>query len=129
MPVDITYLSDGGVYLYGSGCLTYSDIVDANNVLYATPDKIKGLAYQLCDYSDVTEVNLTSKEIEKLALQDSKAAMLNPAMLIAVVGNQDLVYGLLRMWEAYATSPSFETNAFRTVEDAKTWISEKANLE
>jgi len=38
-----------------------------------------------------------------------------------------MIFGLVRMWEAKAYSPSFETKVFRKLEDAQEWINTKSH--
>lgn len=122
MPIDITYRDDGGVVLKGRGVLSGDDVSKANKVLYETPDKIRALAYQLCDYSETEGLEMTSEWVARLAAEDKRAAGLNPSMLIAVVGKTELAYGLLRMWQVYAEPPALKTAVFRSVREAMDWI-------
>ncbi len=124
MPIDVTFLDDGGVVFKGSGCVTFDDVANANHRIYASPDQIRKIAYQICDYSDATDIDLSAEQVRTLALQDADAARANPAMLLAVVGQQDFVFGMLRMWELYAEPSSVRTRVCRTVDEARRWIAE-----
>lgn len=129
MPITITYLEDNGVFLRGHGRISFDDVLELNSIRYASPAMIKNLRYQLCDLSDVTEIALNSQEVAKVAWLDVEAAKHNPEMLMAVVGEQDLVFGLIRMWELYAESIHVKSGSFRTVEDARKWLNESQTLE
>ena len=109
----------------GKGTLAASDVSGVNEVIYETEQKIKNITYQLCDYTEVDDVNISAEEVRMLSAQDVTAAKINPKMIIAVVGEKDLTFGLLRMWEIYADEHPFETHVFRTIEEAKLWISDK----
>ncbi len=125
MPIELAYLEDNGVLLSGFGILTAYDIKEVNNTLYETPQKIQKITYQLCDFTRVTQVEISSEEIGAIAEQDAKAGEINPNMFIAVVGEEDLVFGLSRMWETLADTIPFEKHVFRQMEDAQKWIAEK----
>ena len=125
MPVKISYLKDHGVVVKGSGFVTWKDIYHANETLYDTADKIKSIYYQIADFSNVTGTDITSEQVKILAEQDARAAKVNPNLIVAVVGADDLVYGLARMWEAYAGEVSFETGVFRDIDAARQWIADK----
>jgi len=46
-------------------------------------------------------------------------------MFIALVAKEDFLFGLARMWEAFAYKPPFETMVFKKMDDAQQWIREK----
>lgn len=125
MPIKLSFIENNGILLKGSGVLTSNDISTVNKVIYESADKIRKIAYQLCDYTEIDQIDISSDEIRMLASQDENAAKINPKMIIAVVGKEDIVFGLSRMWQAYTDETSFETNVFRNIEDARKWISEK----
>lgn len=125
MPVEYSYIENGGIFLKGKGILIARDVTNVNNIIYETPQKIKNIVYQLCDYTEVEEINISSDEVRDLANQDIEAAKINPNMLIAIVGKKDVIFGLLRMWEIYTEQTSFEKGVFREIEDAKNWIAKK----
>ena len=127
MSSKIIYLEDNGVILEFSGILNWKDIYDANEKIYTTPEQIRSIHYQIADFTDVETTDITSAQVQKLAEQDSSAAKINPDMILAIVGSDDLVYGLARMWEAYASEVSFEKAVFRQLEDAKKWINQKVS--
>ncbi len=51
-------------------------------------------------------------------------------MLIAVVGEQDVIYGLARAWETHVADGPGNTQVFRTVGEAKLWLArgQKRNM-
>ena len=125
MPVTVTYIKNGGVLLKGEGVVSGTDIKQANNEIYTSPENLKKIRYQLCDYRKVSELLVSNEDIEVLSKQDDNAAKINPGMFIALVGELDLIYGLIRMWEAHTFASPFESMAFRNIEDAEKWIDEK----
>ena len=129
MPIKLSYTKDGGILAVGSGILTGQEVKDVNAEVYKTPQMIKAIAYQLVDFSEVTKLEATASEVEDLARQDEEAARINPDMFIALVGKDDLIYGMSRMWEGLASSAPIETMVFRKLGDAKKWIKEKLNKE
>ena len=125
MPISITYLEDGGIIAKGEGIVTGSEIKEINDTIYESPEKIKKIVYQICDWTNVSDVSISTPEIEAIASQDKQAADINPNMFIALVTKKDFFFGLARMWEAFAYSSPIETGIFRKMEDAQQWISEK----
>ena len=125
MPMSTDYIGDGGIISRGEGVVTGSEIKEVNDIIYESPEKIKNIVYQICDLTNVSNISLSNSEIEEIAEQDSKAFQINPNMFIAIVADDDLIYGLSRMWEALAYDYPFESTVFRTMDDAQQWIREK----
>ena len=98
MPLKITYIKNGGVLLKGEGVVSGSEIIQANESLYSSPEITQKIKYQLCDFTNVSSFLVSNEDILLLANQDETAAQVNPNMFIALVGAQDLIYGLIRMW-------------------------------
>ncbi len=93
-----------------------------NLALYSSHEKIRSISYQISDYSAVDRVEISAEEVLHLSQADQEAARINPDMLVAVVGKQDLMFGLLRMWELYAGASKMQACVFRDVEQARDWI-------
>ena len=129
MPIRIYFREDGGVVAEITGKVEEKDLVRMNEALYDTPEHIQAIRYQICDLSGVTDVDVPSIEVAQLAKQDTQAAGANPSMLIALVAGRDLTYGLARMWETYASSPTLETMVFRSRPEAEEWIRAKLRAE
>jgi hypothetical protein len=125
MPINIAYMEDGGIMATGEGVVTGSEIKEVNNTIYESPEKIQKIAYQLCDFSNISGASASTFEIEQIASQDKKASEINPNMLVAIVVGEDLSYGLSRMWESFSYGSTLETMVFRKVEDAQQWIREE----
>lgn len=124
MPIKLEYLPNGGVLLKGEGTVTFKNIKEINDKIYGTKDKILNLSYQVCDFSNVTGIPLSSDEVKTLAEQDKYAAKINPYMIIATVGEIDVIYGLARMWQAYTDGSPIKTKVFRKMPDAQRWIAD-----
>ena len=122
MPVTYEYIENGGVLLVGTGTVVAADIIDVNKSIYASPEMIKKIRYQIGDYTAVESMQISSREIEAIADQDKRAADVNPTMLISIAAKKDLSFGLSRVWEAYTNGAPFRTGIFRTVEDCREWI-------
>ena len=125
MPIELTYTEDNGIILKGRGVITGTEITEANKKIYATPELIKNIAYQIGDFTEIEGLDISSDYVRKLAEEDKRAAQINPKILMAVVGEKDLIYGLLRMWQAYVDDPPFESELFRNIKDAEDWIASK----
>lgn len=125
MPMKLFYRDDGGVMVTGEGVITGKDIKDLNRQLYESPQKIKDIKYQICDFSQVEGFDLSTQDVRDIAQQDNYASGINPNMIIALVGSKDIAFGLSRMWEFFTTSSPLESMVFRKLEPAEKWIKEK----
>ena len=126
MPMKFTYIGNNGILAKGIGSVTRDEISEVNRHIYESPQKIQAIKFQICDFTEVNEFDLSAQDIKVLAAQDVSAAKINPKMIIAVVGEKDLIFGLSRMWEVYADeSTGLETCVFRSINDANVWIEAK----
>ena len=121
MPIRIFYHENGGILAKGEGIVTGREIEETNDQLYETKEKIEKILYQIIDYTGVEKFSVSNAEIDILASQDRKAYEINPSMLIAIVSEQDLIFGFSRMWEAKVYDPSFQTKVFRKFRTPDLW--------
>jgi hypothetical protein len=124
MPIHIQYLEDQGVVFKGEGVVTFEDFKGANALIYSSKKKIEEISYQIIDLETIDKMDLSNDELEQLAHRDQYTFGVNPNMRIAVVGPEDLTFGLARVWEAYAcqlNSPR-TCEIFRNHDEALKWI-------
>jgi hypothetical protein len=122
MPVKIESISGRYVVVSTEGLTTGAEILDASERLYAQGNFPDSCRRQLRDHSHASRVDITPEQIRRLAGRDRAAATELPSIRIAVVGPQDVMFGLSRMWQAYVTSPHVETMVFRDKGSALKWL-------
>lgn len=125
MPFSIKRNNDGGLIASATGVITYSDIALLKASLYQSATDVKNTHYQILDYSNVSELDLSHEDIWQIALQDKAALQVNPHMLIAIVSNKDVIYGLSRMWSAYTETSPLNTGVYRNIDAAQEWIMQR----
>ena len=125
MPVNIIHIEDGGIIFKCEAVVTGQELKETNKMIYKSTDDIKKILYQIVDTIDASDVSVSRDEMEGIAMLDKKAFEINPHMLIALVANNDLYFGLCRMWESFATDLPTKTMVFRKMEDAQQWIREE----
>lgn len=81
--------------------------------------------YSLTDYTGLTEVNVSSKAIKEVAALTREAIEADPGCVTAIVANEDLIFGMVRMWEIQATDSDSLIMVFRKREEAEEWIRHK----
>jgi len=88
-------------------------------------EKFKKYRYSLSDYTATTEFDVSNESVELIAKYCQKASIVNPEAVVAIVANQDLIYGLARMWEMLSYKTEWEKMVLRNREDAEAWIKER----
>lgn len=126
MPVHTDLTSDRlGVFVTCSGLVTGEDLVDANaNVVSCV-----NCRYQLWDFSAVSRIMVSADAIHRLALQDADIPEWSALEKIAVVGADESVEELTRIYELYSSAwvgrrRAYEVRRFSTREAAERWLME-----
>ena len=118
MPVDYRIDKQNAVVLTTArGVLTVDDIMAFRRRLDANPDFSPDMK-QLIQLLGVTEVNVTKSEWRTLAKTDP----FMPGALRALVGDQDITFGILRMYEMMTDRPGISVHVFRDMEAAREWL-------
>ncbi len=118
MPVDYQIDRQNAVVLATArGVLAADDIMALRRRLAADPDFSPDMK-QLIDLLGVTEVKLRSKDLRFLASFDP----FGPGARRAFVGDQDITFGVLRMYEVLAERPGTSVHVFRDMEAAREWL-------
>ena len=127
MPMEITDLDGGrGNLISGTGVVTEEEYVETfKRHLSQNLDKFKRYRYSICDYTNVTDTNVSTAAITLISNLCEKAAAVNPAAVVAVVASQDWIYGLARMGQSLMYGVGWEQMAFRCRVDAEVWVKER----
>ena len=125
MSMNVTYRDDGGIVVKAEGVLSPREVFELNEKIYASPEDVRKISYQLCDFSGVTDFEGSTQELAFIAKQDKSAAELNPNMLLVLVSGSDLSYGMLRMWQAFTEDSRVESKVCRSMEEAEEWLARR----
>jgi hypothetical protein len=128
MPIEIKYLDAGsGALFRGSGTVTGDDILSANMEMFSTPEKTQRYRYGLVDWTDVTEHNVTTSDLQRAAVQNKNASKYLPELFIAIVADKDLEFGFSRIFAVFveANNLDWEVMVFRSREGAEEWLRRK----
>ena len=122
MPVKNDFL-ETGVIVWHWAVVTGEELLQSNNAIYEHKfeDKFK---FQLLDTTRITELKVTTKEIERLAKTDAAMTVDQPQVAV-IVAETDFIYGMGRMWTALAESDTFETAVVRTMGEAIEYLQKK----
>jgi len=127
MPIEIKDVDGGrGNVITASGFLRDEEYIETlKRHLSQDKEKFKKYRYSLADYRAVTEVEISTPAIQLVASLCKAAAFVNPDVVVAVVAESDLKFGLSRMWEMLCEGIPWETSVFKSYEDAEKWIAER----
>ena len=81
----------------------------------------------LWDLSDITEIQLTSEQVERIVSLSQRFNSSRSKGKTAFVAQKDIVYGLSRMFNTLGeiSGAPFQRWAFRSMEEAYQWLSEE----
>jgi hypothetical protein len=120
------FIDDGrGMIHTGEGVLTGEDLIAGSMRLRAEMKRGGRVEYAMSDLSAVTEMRATPDDLRQLAEAQLVTAQILPKALAAVVAPHDHVFGMARMWEAYADATGWETRVFRDRASADRWLEEQ----
>ena len=89
-----------------------------------TPNENECQAYRYCilSFTAASSIDLSTYSLHRLSSWCEKIAAHTPGMLVAIVSDQDLTFGLARMWESFMTGCTWKIGVFRRSLDARLWI-------
>lgn len=127
MPFEVRDSDDGvGTIITGSGVVTEIEYVDTlKKHLTQNKANLKRYKYSLADYTAVTDVAVSYDAIKMIADLCIRTSIDNPGVVVAVVSNQALTYGLSRMSQMLMDETGWEHMVFHNREEAESWIKER----
>lgn len=101
---------------------TYDDLMTVIEQFYAG----KITRNVLWDFSEITDVGLTSKDIEKLAEYSPRYEKVRPNGRTALVASSNAAYGMARMFSIFGEVRNlpYPVMTFRTLPEAYAWLEE-----
>jgi hypothetical protein len=93
-----THWEDRGIRWVFTGVLTNEELLNANLDIYDDP-RFMEMRYQVVDFLQVTNFNVTPEVVREIGILDEKASQRNPDVKVAVIATNLFHKGLTRMWE------------------------------
>lgn len=126
MPITIKELDGGiGVLISGRGVIRDSEYVSVIEAHLCNKELLRKCRYNISDFSDVTEVLVGAEALERVVEMCKPIAADYPKAILAQIGQQDIIYGLQRMWQTYADDLPWEVETFRDRKSAEKWVKAK----
>jgi len=99
------------------GRVTDDDLLEGQQWMFLDP-LFTGHYSRLVDATEVTDFAVSAETVRTVAIAAVKRGLRKAAL---ISNDTDLVYGLMRMYQAY-TSPPAEVAVFRNMEDGLQWL-------
>lgn len=109
----------------GSGRLTGHEIIGAKQALLTTEDQVRLVHAFLVNLANVDALEISGDEMRQIIGLDVQLSALAPHAAVAIVAPRDHVFGLARMWEAYADTVGWVTAVFRSPAEANAWLEQR----
>lgn len=123
MPIEHSIAHDKYIVFQATDEVTGAEIINANRWLYSPEFSNRNLArFQLWDFSLATLIIVDIDRVLAMAQQDKQAAQSLEQLVIACVAPDDLIYGLSRMWQAFADDEAIDAHVFRDLDSAEQWM-------
>lgn len=128
MPVTIKDTDNGqGNFIEGKGSIIGKEYLSVMRThLSQDAASFNRYRYSLVDFTEVAEIHFSNTEMDKLVWLCQEAAKINPNPLVAIVAENDVLFGLSRMYEALLAGSDWEIMVFRTIPEAENWIHARA---
>jgi len=122
MPVKTEYRKNG-VILWHEDIVTGEQLIAVNKEIYSHEFQ-EDFQFQLLVLTDVTEFNVSSRDMKTLADMDTKAER-DCKQYACVVARDDFLFGMSRMWNIQADEENFESRVVREIDEALSWLNSK----
>jgi hypothetical protein len=103
------------------GVVTDEEVINRQREMFEDPQYVGDYPHVI-DLSEVTDLQLSSDVIRRLAQNACERGM-TKAAIIATKEEKEVVFGLSRMYEAYACEA--EVEIFSTRDEALVWLSRR----
>ena len=127
MPIEIKYSDSGtGTIVTGSGKITDEEYISFyRKHLSKDGESLHKYKYNLTDWSDVANVEISIDAITEIAFLSKEAAEIDPGCVTAIVATKELLFGLSRMWETQSSNSESTVRVFWDRAAAEDWIRQK----
>lgn len=104
-----------------TGILTDGELLEHKQKIVKDPDFRPGMR-ELSDARNVERLDITSEGVQRFVAQDADDALLLRNHRIAIVAQEDVVFGMARMYGMMTEKYLGDVMVFRDMKDAMNWI-------
>jgi len=124
VPYSTEFVEDGVIHL-GTGVVEGAEIIAAAVEEHRIDDRARRLKFGLVDLTDVTDLRVTSEQVRRVAEENLMLSKLAPGAVVAVVAPSDLMFGMARMWQAFASRTEWQIQIVRSRAAATAWLRDR----
>ena len=95
---------------------------------FSDEQTIRNYKYGLNDFTKVEKFNITSNQLFSLAKLHIKASKINQNLIVGFAINKSFLYGIVRIWMAYAVTTGWRINIERTIPEINDWVKQQLTL-
>ncbi len=117
MMIHFQKFSPKGMVVIQKGIIPFEETCSLCEAFNEHPD-FMDFRYQLFIYDKVEDFTMSVSDVMHLAQLDTRASIKNPHIKVAIVCDSPLIYGVGRMYDAYAADSQWETEVFYTLNEA-----------
>jgi hypothetical protein len=111
--------ADRGVVHTGRGVVLGAEIFLGASAIHSRAGTLR---YGIVDLTEVTELHVSTAELELIASENQKTAVIAREVIVAVAAPGNLAFGLSRMWEVFAANTGWVTKVVRSRTEAQEWL-------
>ncbi len=123
MPWTAHYRFDGA-YTAFSGRTTGDELLAAVRDFFAHR-YARDPCFALFDFTGASEFDVDSIAIDRIVMEDRRAAATMPDLSIAVVAPEAIQYGIARMWQLRLDPTPWRTTVVTSLTQALRWLSDQ----
>ena len=109
------------VYIECEGSVTAEDIKNSVTRLYSEKD-IHLQKYQIIDLSKCASADILSSDVKDVVLMHKEGLVLSSKLKVGMIAPSDFLFGMSRIYKAYAESIGLEVLIFRDKEKCYLWL-------
>ncbi|PCJ55056.1 MAG: hypothetical protein COA79_21200 [Planctomycetota bacterium] len=121
MPVKLDFRKNG-VILWHEGVIVDADLINCQKELMSHEFE-EEFQFQLIEGTNIEEFNVSANTMQGLGSSDSEIKNVNKQYAVAVAPN-DLIFGMGRIWQAFAEDELFISCLVKTFDEAISWLKE-----
>ena len=128
MPIKYDIIEEQKLILAtGSGIVTANDVISHLDSL-ATANQYIAPMKKLVDYRTIESISISPNDASIIARKKKELSKYFSGEKCAFVSPGDLTYGSARVHQALVDSADFNTEVFRSIEEAQEWLEVKLDM-
>ncbi len=130
MPVATELTKDClGIVHVGSGVVTGEELVESSTAAAQLVENTDNFQYEVTDFTDVTELRVEPRHVEKIAAIDRVAATLRPRAIMVIIAPQNSAYDLACAWHGLIADLGWTVHISRDRAEGVRWLGQHLKTE